>query len=118
PQVESTAPSLEELVAQLDPPRAAGVVAPAGQGPERTPKRDLGVLRRSDALIDGGNSSVRDSQRRNAVAAEHGIHFLDVGVSGGIWGLEVGFCLMVGGADEAVAGSQPVLETLAPADGG
>ena len=117
PQVESTASSLDELALQLEPPRVVWMMIPAGEITENTTRELIGILDRDDVLVDGGNSNFHDSQRRNAEAAEHGIHFLDVGVSGGIWGLKEGFCLMAGGPDEAVARIQPVLETLAPADG-
>ena len=117
PQVESTAPSLAELAQQLEPPRAVWMMIPAGEITENTTRELLGILERDDVLVDGGNSNFHDSQRRNAEAAEKGVHFLDVGVSGGIWGLKEGFCLMAGGPDEAVARIQPALETLAPKDG-
>ena len=117
PQVESTASSLEELAQQLEPPRVVWMMIPAGEITESTTNQLLGILERGDVLVDGGNSNFHDSQRRNAAAAEKGIHFLDVGVSGGIWGLKEGFCLMAGGPDDAVALLQPALETLAPPNG-
>ena len=117
PQVESTAPSLDELASQLEPPRAVWMMIPAGEITESTTNELLGILESGDVLVDGGNSNFHDSQRRAKTAAEKGIHFLDVGVSGGIWGLKEGFCLMAGGADDGVALVQPALETLAPEDG-
>jgi 6-phosphogluconate dehydrogenase len=93
------------------------MMIPAGEITETTTRELVGILDRDDVLVDGGNSNFHDSQRRNAEAAEQGIHFLDVGVSGGIWGLKEGFCLMAGGPNEAVELIQPVLETLAPPDG-
>ena len=117
PQVESTASSLEELAQQLEPPRVVWMMIPAGEITESTTNQLLGILERGDVLVDGGNSNFHDSQRRNATSAEKGIHFLDVGVSGGIWGLKEGFCLMAGGPDDAVALLQPALETLAPPNG-
>jgi 6-phosphogluconate dehydrogenase len=117
PQVESTASSLEELAQQLEAPRVVWMMIPAGEITEKTTRDLIGILDRDDVLVDGGNSNFHDSQRRNAEAAEQGVHFLDVGVSGGIWGLKEGFCLMAGGPDSAVARVQPALETLAPADG-
>ncbi|HEY3051748.1 MAG TPA: decarboxylating 6-phosphogluconate dehydrogenase [Gaiellaceae bacterium] len=117
PKVESTASTLQELVEQLEPPRAVWMMIPAGEITENTTREMVGLLEPGDVLVDGGNSNFHDSQRRNAEAAEKGVHFLDVGVSGGIWGLKEGFCLMAGGPDEAVALLQPVLETLAPPDG-
>jgi len=97
PQVESTASSLEELAAQLEPPRVVWMMIPAGEITEQTAQQLLGILESGDVLVDGGNSNFHDSQRRKAEAAEKGIDFLDVGVSGGIWGLKEGFCLMAGG---------------------
>jgi 6-phosphogluconate dehydrogenase len=117
PQVESTASSLEELAEQLEAPRAVWMMIPAGDITESTTNELLGILERGDVLVDGGNSNFHDSQRRNEVAAKTGIHFLDVGVSGGIWGLKEGFCLMAGGSEEGVALLQPALETLAPPNG-
>jgi 6-phosphogluconate dehydrogenase len=117
PQKESTASSLEELASQLEPPRVVWMMIPAGEITESTFKELVGILERGDVIVDGGNSNFHDSQRRNAEAAEKGIDFLDVGVSGGIWGLKEGFCLMAGGSDEAVGLLTPALETLAPPDG-
>ena len=117
PQKESTASSLEELASQLEPPRVLWMMIPAGEITESAFKELVGILERGDVIVDGGNSNFHDSQRRNAEAAEQGIDFLDVGVSGGIWGLKEGFCLMAGGPDEAVGLLTPALETLAPPDG-
>jgi 6-phosphogluconate dehydrogenase len=117
PNVESTAVSLEELASQLEPPRVVWLMVPAGEITENAFKELLGILESGDVIVDGGNSNFHDSQRRNGEAAEHGIDFLDVGVSGGIWGLKEGFCLMAGGPDEAVSRIEPVLETLAPPGG-
>jgi 6-phosphogluconate dehydrogenase len=118
PQVESrTATSLEELVSQLEAPRAVWLMIPAGKITEDSFQQLLGLLSAGDTIVDGGNSNFRDSQRRHAEAHEKGIHFLDAGVSGGIWGLEVGFCLMVGGDQEPVARVEPVFKSLAPPDG-
>jgi 6-phosphogluconate dehydrogenase len=117
PQLESTAPTLEELTAQLEPPRVVWMMIPAGEITENTMTELLGILEPGDVLVDGGNSNFHDSQRRNAEASEKGVDFLDVGVSGGIWGLKEGFCLMAGGSDNGVALLQPALETLAPSGG-
>ena len=117
PNVESTASSLPELAQQLDSPRHVWLMVPAGEVTESAFRELLGILEQGDAIIDGGNSNFRDSQRRAAEAAEHGIHFLDAGVSGGIWGLREGFALMVGGDPEPVGRLEPVFEALAP-DGG
>ena len=117
PQVDSTASSLEELAQQLEAPRVVWMMIPAGEITESTTNQLLGTLESGDVLVDGGNSNFHDSQRRSAAAAEKGVHFLDVGVSGGIWGLKEGFCLMAGGPDDAVALLEPALETLAPPNG-
>jgi 6-phosphogluconate dehydrogenase len=118
PQVESrTAASLAELVGQLEAPRAVWLMIPAGKITEDSFHELLGLLDTGDTIVDGGNSNFRDSQRRHAEAAAKGIHFVDAGVSGGIWGLEVGFCLMVGGEQEPVARLEPIFTALAPENG-
>jgi 6-phosphogluconate dehydrogenase len=117
PNAESTAGSLAELVKQLDRPRAVWLMVPAGEITEQTVTNLLDLLGRDDVLVDGGNSNFRDSQRRGRAAAERGVHFVDVGVSGGIWGLREGFCLMAGGPEEAVERLEPIFGSLAPAGG-
>jgi len=118
PNVDSrTAGSLEELKAQLDAPRAFWMMIPAGKVTEDTFRQLLGIAEAGDTIVDGGNSNFRDSQRRAAQAQAKGLHFVDAGVSGGIWGLKVGFCLMVGGEDEPVQRLEPVFTALAPEDG-
>jgi len=112
-----TASSLAELVEQLDAPRAVWLMIPAGDPTEQAVTELLGLLAEGDVIVDGGNSNFRDSKRRAATAAEHGIGYVDAGVSGGIWGLEVGYCLMVGGEEESVQRVRPACETLAPRDG-
>jgi 6-phosphogluconate dehydrogenase len=114
---ERTASTLAELKAQLDAPRAFWMMIPAGKITEDVFQDLLKLADRGDTIIDGGNSNFHDSVARYEQASEHGIHFVDVGVSGGIWGLEVGFCLMAGGDDEPVARLEPILEALAPEDG-
>jgi len=118
PKVESrTAASLDELRSQLDAPRAFWMMVPAGEITESVFQDLLKIAEPGDTIVDGGNSNFRDSQRRNREAQEHGLQFVDAGVSGGIWGLEVGFCLMVGGDDDAVQRLEPVFTSLAPENG-
>jgi 6-phosphogluconate dehydrogenase len=117
PQVESTAASLEELRDQLEAPRTFWMMVPAGHITDETFLSLLDVAEPGDVIVDGGNSNFRDSQARHATAKEQGIHFVDCGTSGGVWGLEVGYCLMVGGDDDAVAQAEPVFRDLAPDDG-
>jgi len=112
-----TATSLEELHDQLDTPRAFWLMIPAGAPTEDTFRRLLELGDAGDTIVDGGNSNFRDSQRRYVEANEEGIAFVDAGVSGGIWGLKNGYCLMVGGDDEAVRRLEPVFTDLAPEDG-
>jgi len=117
PQVESTAATLGELRDQLDTPRSFWMMVPAGKITEDTFQTLLTLADHGDVIVDGGNSNFHDSQRRYADAKEHGIHFVDAGVSGGVWGLENGYCLMVGGDGGAVAQVAPVFRDLAPDDG-
>ena len=113
PKVEGTASSLEELVQQLDAPRSVWLMIPAGIVDsvvgELAPHLEQG-----DTIIDGGNSYYVDDLRRAGQLRDKGIHYVDVGVSGGVWGRKRGYCLMVGGDDEAVERLRPVLEALAP----
>jgi 6-phosphogluconate dehydrogenase len=117
PGVSGTASSLAELRDQLDAPRAFWTMVPAGKVTEDTFQQLLSLAEAGDSIVDGGNSNFRDSQRRYAEAKEHGIHFVDAGVSGGVWGLENGYCLMVGGDTEAVSRLEPIFKSLAPEDG-
>jgi 6-phosphogluconate dehydrogenase len=117
PNVQSTASSLQELAQQLDPPRHVWLMIPAGEITENALQELLGILEQGDAIIDGGNSNFRDSQRRGAEAAERDLYFVDCGVSGGIWGLREGFALMAGGDAEPVGRLQPIFEALAPEGG-
>ena len=112
-----TASSLEELVSQLEPRRAVWLMIPAGEPTEQAVQELLGLLDEDDAIVDGGNSNFRDSQRRAGLAAEKGIGYVDAGVSGGVWGLENGYCLMVGGEREAVAHCEPIFTALAQEGG-
>ena len=112
-----TSKSLEELRDQLDVPRTFWLMIPAGAPTEETFRRLLELAYAGDAIVDGGNSNFRDSQRRYRDAQAKSIHFVDAGVSGGIWGLRNGYCLMVGGDDEAVQRVEPIFKDLAPEDG-
>jgi 6-phosphogluconate dehydrogenase len=114
---ERTAASLAELKEQLEAPRAFWMMIPAGKITEDVFQQLLETADEGDTIVDGGNSNFRDSKRRHDEAQQRGIHFVDAGVSGGIWGLEVGFCLMVGGDEEPVKRLEPIFETLAPEDG-
>jgi len=117
PNVPSTADSLAELRDQLDTPRAFWMMVRAGQITDDTFHALLELADPGDAIVDGGNSNFRDSQRRSAEARDRGVHFVDAGVSGGIWGLKAGYCLMVGGDDEPVSRLEPIFLDLAPDDG-
>ena len=98
---------------QLDPTRVVWLMIPAGDPTEGAFQELLGLLDEGDVIVDGGNSNWNDGKRRAAAAAEKGIRFLDVGVSGGIWGLKEGYCLMAGGEADAVKVLEPAFETLA-----
>jgi 6-phosphogluconate dehydrogenase len=117
PGVDSTAKTLAELRDQLDAPRAFWSMIPAGKITEDAFQELLELGDEGDAIVDGGNSNFRDSQRRYREANARGIHFVDAGVSGGIWGLRNGYCLMVGGDDEPVRRLEPIFTALAPEDG-
>ena len=114
---DRTAGSLVELASMLDQPRVVWLMIPAGTPTENAFQTLLPLLEDGDIVVDGGNSNFRDSQRRHTEARERGVHFVDAGVSGGVWGLEVGYCLMVGGDDDPVARLGPVFVALAPEDG-
>ena len=113
PNVDSTASSLEELVRRLAAPRAVWLMVPAGVV-DSVLAELAPLLAAGDAVVDGGNSYYVDDLRRARELGERGLHYVDVGVSGGVWGRERGYCLMVGGPEEAVARLAPVLEALAP----
>jgi 6-phosphogluconate dehydrogenase len=106
--------SLEDLAAKMSAPRAVWAMVPAGEITEKTVAAIAEQLESGDAVIDGGNSYYRDDIRRAAELGERGIDYLDVGTSGGVFGLERGFCLMIGGPDEAFARLEPIFASLAP----
>ena len=106
--------SLAELVAALPTPRAVWVMVPAGHITESVVTELIGLLEEGDCLIDGGNSYYRDDMRRGQIAAAKGIDYLDVGTSGGVWGKDRGYCLMIGGAERAVDRLAPLWDTIAP----
>lgn len=109
--------SLDEMVAALPSPRVVWVMVPAGDPTEETVGAVAELLSSGDIVVEGGNSRYRDSIRRAAKLAESGVRFLDAGTSGGIWGLAEGYCLMVGGPDDAFADVEPVFAALAPEGG-
>jgi 6-phosphogluconate dehydrogenase len=115
---EADVHSLEDLVAALEPPRIVWSMVPAGDATEETIASLLDLLADGDLVVDGGNSNYRDSIRRGELLASRGIVFLDAGVSGGIWGREGGYCLMVGGDASDVGRLQPVFDALTPPEGG
>jgi 6-phosphogluconate dehydrogenase len=117
PNVPSTAGTLAELREQLVAPRAFWLMVRAGQVTEDTFQELLALAAPGDTIVDGGNSNFRDSQRRYGDARAKGIHFVDAGVSGGVWGREAGYCLMVGGDAEPVSRLEPIFLALAPEDG-
>ena len=106
--------TLEEVVSSLETPRAVWVMVPAGAPTESTVMTLAELLSPGDIIIDGGNSNYKDTVRRAEALKEKGIYFVDVGTSGGVWGLAEGYSMMVGGEGEAVENIRPVLETLAP----
>lgn len=109
--------TFEELVSKLTPPRAVWLMIPAGEPTDTAIDKLLGLLQPGDTIIDGGNSRWTDSKRHYKRCREKGIAFIDCGTSGGVWGLENGYCLMVGGDDDAVKRVEPIFLTLAPPGG-
>ena len=109
--------SIEELVGMLEKPRAVWVMVPAGDATEAQIEELLEHLEPGDTIIDGGNTNFHDDVRRHGALRDRGIHYVDAGTSGGIWGLKVGYCLMVGGDPEPVQRLEPVFTTLAPEGG-
>ena len=107
--------SVADAVSKLTAPRVVWLMLPSGDPTENQLKELAAMLSPGDVVIDGGNSNYKDSQRRGAWLAELGIEFMDAGTSGGVWGLDNGYCLMVGGSKEVAAIMTPVLQALAPA---
>jgi 6-phosphogluconate dehydrogenase len=109
------ATTLEDLVSRLKPPRAVWLMLPAGDATEEAVTRLGALLSPGDALIDGGNTFYKDDMRRAALLLPRGLHYLDEGTSGGVWGLQEGYCLMIGGPADLVLRLRPAFVTLAPA---
>lgn len=109
--------TITELIEKLDSPRVVWLMLPAGKPVDDAIENLKPLLERGDIIVDGGNSFYKDDIRREEDLRAHGIHYLDAGVSGGIWGLKIGYCLMIGGDREAYHGLAPVFEALAPQDG-
>ena len=109
--------SLEELVDKLAAPRAIWIMLPAGDVTERAIEKLIPLLSPGDTIIDAGNTNFNDDIRRAAMLKEHDLNYIDQGTSGGVWGLENGFCLMVGGETDLVKRLEPAFVTLAPTDG-
>ena len=109
--------SLADLVGKLSAPRAVWIMVPSGAPTEETVQAVAALLQPGDIIIDGGNTRFHDDVRRAAELKKRGIHYVDAGTSGGIWGLKVGYCLMVGGEDAAITHLTPAFTTLAPENG-
>lgn len=111
------ADSLKAALDKLPSPRIVWVMVPAGKITEDTVTALIDSLSPGDIIIDGGNSNFRDSMRRGQAAAAQQVEYIDAGTSGGVWGLDNGYCLMVGGSDKAVSATEPIFRSLAPTDG-
>ena len=109
--------SLDDLVGKLSAPRAVWIMVPAGDPTEKTVQALLSSMQAGDTIIDGGNSYFKDDVRRSKMCAAKGVHYVDVGTSGGIWGIDRGYCMMIGGPKEAVQRLDPIFKTLAPGRG-
>jgi 6-phosphogluconate dehydrogenase (decarboxylating) len=109
--------SLDDLVGKLTAPRAAWIMVPSGDATEKTVQALLGTMKAGDTIIDGGNSYFKDDVRRAKLCAAKGVHYIDVGTSGGVWGIDRGYCMMIGGPKEAVQRLDPIFKTLAPGRG-
>jgi 6-phosphogluconate dehydrogenase len=113
----SGATSMEDFIAKLAKPRAVWVMVPAGGATENTVMKLAGLMEPGDTIIDGGNSYFKDDVRRSKVLKGRGLHYLDVGTSGGVWGIERGYCMMIGGSKESFQRLDPIFKTLAPGQG-
>jgi len=113
----AVADALEQLRTAMPGPRSVIISVPSGDATEQMIGQLTGLLERGDVIVDSGNSNFHDSQRRAAMVEEHGLEWLDMGVSGGIWGLRVGFCAMLGGKREVFERFEPAVKTLAPESG-
>ncbi len=111
------AESLDDLIGKLNQPRAIWIMVPAGNATEKTVTDLAARLKAGDIIIDGGNSNYKDDARRAIVLREKGINYVDVGTSGGVWGLERGYCMMIGGPEDAARHLDPIFKTLAPGRG-
>src|SRR5689334_1101644 len=111
------AASLGELVKKLAKPRAVWIMVPAGGPTEKTVEQLSQLLESGDTIIDGGNSYFKDDVRRSTALEPKGIHYIDVGTSGGVWGLDRGYCMMIGGPQQAFDRLDPIFKTLAPGAG-
>jgi len=111
------AKDLADLVRQLTPRRVVWIMVPAGAAVDSTIEQLMPHLTKGDIVIDGGNSNFRDSRRRAEMLKVRGVDFIDVGTSGGVWGLTLGYCLMIGASESAFQYCEPIFKTLAPPDG-
>ena len=109
--------SLADFITKLDKPRAVWIMVPAGEATEKTVNDLSAVLEAGDTIIDGGNSYFKDDVRRAKLLTEKSINYVDVGTSGGVWGLDRGYCMMIGGPEETVSRLDPIFKTLAPGRG-
>src|SRR5262245_9910822 len=111
------ASSYDDLIARLEAPRAIWIMVPAGDATEKTVHALAERMGAGDTIIDGGNSYFKDDVRRAKELRQRGINYLDVGTSGGVWGIDRGYCLMIGGPSDAVSRLEPIFRTLAPGRG-
>jgi 6-phosphogluconate dehydrogenase len=109
--------SIEEMIERLATPRAIWIMVPAGEATQATVEKLGGLMAAGDIIIDGGNSNFKDDVRRAQMLAARGIHYVDVGTSGGVWGAERGYCLMIGGEEQSFRHLEPIFRTLAPGRG-